>query len=81
MGVDPLAALEAADVRFAADGVRAVHQAMTAEADGKDLWLRRLNLELVETARNGAFVTSRYAVRGPLTEDAPHPEVMGGALS
>lgn len=36
---------------------------------GRPLLPRRLDLELVETFRNGAFVASRYRVAGPLTED------------
>ncbi|MGY1717969.1 MULTISPECIES: dihydrofolate reductase family protein [unclassified Blastococcus] len=92
-------------VRFASGDVRAVHEAMTAAAGGKDLWLvgggdlagqfaeaglldevvvsiapvtlgagrpllpRRLDLELVESAVNGAFVSARYRVAGPLLED------------
>ncbi|SJN12269.1 Dihydrofolate reductase [Leucobacter sp. 7(1)] len=36
---------------------------------GRPLLPRRLDLELLETARNGAFVTARYRVLGPLTED------------
>jgi dihydrofolate reductase len=36
---------------------------------GRPLLPRRLDLRLEETARNGAFVTARYAVDGPLTED------------
>ncbi|MGY1828553.1 MULTISPECIES: dihydrofolate reductase family protein [unclassified Blastococcus] len=93
------------DVRFASGDVRAVHEAMTAAAGAKDLWLvgggdlagqfaeaglldevvvsiapvtlgagrpllpRRLDLELVEAAANGAFVSARYRVTGPLLED------------
>jgi len=38
---------------------------------GRPLLPRRLDLRLVETARNGAFVTARYEVDGPLTEDRP----------
>jgi dihydrofolate reductase len=33
--------------------------------EGRPLLPRRLSLELVETARNGAFVASRYRVVGP----------------
>jgi dihydrofolate reductase len=94
-----------ADVRFASGGVREVHDAMAAAAEGKDLWVvgggdlvgqfadaglldevavsiapvtlgsgrpllpRRYDLELVETARNGAFVTARYRFVGRLRED------------
>ncbi len=36
---------------------------------GRPLLPRRLDLRLVETARNGAFVTARYEVDGPLLED------------
>lgn len=36
---------------------------------GRPLLPRRLDLELVETARNQAFVAARYRVAGPLTED------------
>ncbi|WP_408898275.1 dihydrofolate reductase family protein [Nocardioides sp. R1-1] len=36
---------------------------------GRPLLPRRLDLRLEETARNGAFVTARYAVDGPLRED------------
>ncbi|MDQ6523578.1 dihydrofolate reductase family protein [Nocardioides sp. LHD-245] len=36
---------------------------------GRPLLPRRLDLRLEETARNGAFVTARYRVDGPLTED------------
>lgn len=36
---------------------------------GRPLLPRRLDLSLVETARNGAFVTARYRVAGPLAED------------
>ncbi|GAA3532011.1 dihydrofolate reductase family protein [Nocardioides daeguensis] len=38
---------------------------------GRPLLPRRLDLRLEETARNGAFVTARYAVDGPLREDRP----------
>lgn len=38
---------------------------------GRPLLPRRLDLRLEETARNGAFVTARYAVDGPLLEDRP----------
>jgi len=38
---------------------------------GRPLLPRRLDLRLVETARNGAFVTARYEVDGPLKEDRP----------
>ena len=38
---------------------------------GRALLPRRLDLRLEETARNGAFVTARYAVDGPLLEDRP----------
>lgn len=38
---------------------------------GRPLLPRRLDLRLESTARNGAFVTARYAVDGPLTEDRP----------
>ncbi len=36
---------------------------------GRPLLPRRLELRLLETAANGAFVTARYAVDGPLLED------------
>lgn len=36
---------------------------------GKPLLPRRLDLRLIETTRNRAFVTARYAVAGPLQED------------
>lgn len=36
---------------------------------GRPLLPRRLDLRLEETARNGAFVTARYTVDGPLLED------------
>lgn len=36
---------------------------------GRPLLPRRLDLELVETGRNGAFVTARHRVVGPLLED------------
>lgn len=36
---------------------------------GRPLLPRRLDLELIETARNKAFVTARYRVLGRLTED------------
>jgi dihydrofolate reductase len=36
---------------------------------GRSLLSRRLDLELLETHRNGAFVATRYAVAGKLTED------------
>lgn len=36
---------------------------------GRPLLPRRLELRLVETAPNGAFVTARYEVDGPLLED------------
>lgn len=36
---------------------------------GRPLLPRRLDLRLTETARNRAFVTARYEVDGPLTED------------
>jgi len=38
---------------------------------GRRLLPRRLDLALEETARNGAFVTARYTVAGPLKEDRP----------
>lgn len=38
---------------------------------GRPLLPRRLDLRLVETARNGAFVTARYELDGPLLEDRP----------
>jgi dihydrofolate reductase len=38
---------------------------------GRPLLPRRLDLRLEDTARNGAFVTARYAVDGPLLEDRP----------
>lgn len=36
---------------------------------GRPLLPRRLDLELLETGRNGAFVTARHRVLGPLRED------------
>jgi dihydrofolate reductase len=36
---------------------------------GRPLLPRRLDLELVESAVNGAFVSTRYRVAGPLLED------------
>ena len=36
---------------------------------GRPILPRRLELRLVETAPNGAFVTARYEVDGPLLED------------
>lgn len=36
---------------------------------GRPLLPRRLDLELIETGRNRAFVTARWRVQGPLTED------------
>ena len=99
------APVDGADIRFTSGDVRAVHEAMTAAAGGKDLWVvgggdlagqfaeaglldevvvsvapvtlgaghpllpRRLELELVETGRSGAFVCARYRVAGPLLED------------
>src|SRR5262245_15638099 len=41
---------------------------------GRSLLSRRLDLELLETHRNGAFVASRYAVVGTLKEDQPTSE-------
>lgn len=38
---------------------------------GRPLLPRRLDLELVETHRAGAFVAARYRVVGPLREDRP----------
>jgi dihydrofolate reductase len=38
---------------------------------GRPLLPRRMDLRLAETARNGAFVTARYEVDGPLKEDRP----------
>jgi len=38
---------------------------------GRPLLPRRLDLRLEETARNGAFVTARYTLDGPLLEDRP----------
>ena len=38
---------------------------------GRPLLPRRLDLELIETGRNGAFVTARHRVVGPLREDRP----------
>ncbi|MEV1128525.1 dihydrofolate reductase family protein [Agromyces sp. NPDC049794] len=38
---------------------------------GRPLLPRRLDLRLVETAPNGAFVTARFQVLGPLQEDRP----------
>ncbi|KRA31522.1 MULTISPECIES: dihydrofolate reductase family protein [unclassified Nocardioides] len=38
---------------------------------GRPILPRRLDLRLVETAQNGAFVTARYEVDGVLTEDRP----------
>ena len=40
---------------------------------GRPLLPRRLDLELIETGRNGAFVTARHRVAGPLLEDRPSP--------
>ncbi|QZY52353.1 dihydrofolate reductase family protein [Leucobacter tenebrionis] len=40
---------------------------------GRPLLPRRLDLELVETGRNGAFVTARHRVIGRLLEDRPSP--------
>lgn len=37
---------------------------------GRPLFPRRYDLELLDHARNGAFLTARYAVRGPLRTDA-----------
>ena len=104
-----LAPVDGADVRFAAGPVRAVHEAMTAAAGDRDLWVvgggdlagqfaeaglldevvvsiapvtlgagrpllpRRLDLELLETTRDGAFVVARYRVAGPLLEDRAAP--------
>lgn len=36
---------------------------------GRPLLPRRLDLELIEVGRNGAFVTARHRVVGPLAED------------
>lgn len=41
---------------------------------GRPLLPRRLDLQLEETARNGAFVTARYTLAGPLLEDRPTVE-------
>ncbi|MFC7504665.1 dihydrofolate reductase family protein [Nocardioides sp. GCM10030258] len=38
---------------------------------GRPILPRRLDLRLVETAQNGAFVTARYEVDGVLKEDRP----------
>ena len=38
---------------------------------GRPLLPRRLDLELVESYRNGAFTCARYRVDGPLREDRP----------
>lgn len=38
---------------------------------GSPVLPRRLDLRLVETAQNKAFLTARYEVVGPLTEDQP----------
>lgn len=93
-----LASPDGADVRMTQDDIRTVHTAMTAAADGKDLWIvgggdlagqfadaglldevwlqyapvtlgggspvlpRALDLELVEVARNRAFLCGRYRV-------------------
>jgi dihydrofolate reductase len=38
---------------------------------GRPLLPRRLDLELVQTAVSGSFVTARYRVAGPLLEDRP----------
>lgn len=38
---------------------------------GRPILPRRLELRLVETAQNGAFVTARYEVDGVLKEDRP----------
>ncbi|MFL6088954.1 MAG: dihydrofolate reductase family protein [Aeromicrobium sp.] len=46
-----------------------VYAAPVVLGAGRPLLPRRLDLELVETHRNGAFVASRYRVLGPLTED------------
>lgn len=43
---------------------------------GRPVLPRRLDLRLVETAPNGAFVTARYEVDGVLTED--RPPTLGG---
>lgn len=40
---------------------------------GRPLLPRRLDLELVETSRNRAFVCSRHRVVGPLNEDRATP--------
>lgn len=94
-----LAVPDGADVNITHDDVRVVHAAMTAAADGKDLWIvgggdlagqfadaglldevwvqyapvmlgagapllpRPLDLELLEVARNRAFMCGRYRVR------------------
>lgn len=47
-----------------------VHLAPVTLGAGRPLLPRRLDLELVETARNRAFVAARYRVLGPLAEDA-----------
>ncbi|HUP99682.1 MAG TPA: dihydrofolate reductase family protein [Aeromicrobium sp.] len=46
-----------------------VYAAPVVLGAGRPLLPRRLDLELLETHRNGAFVASRYRVLGPLTED------------
>ena len=38
---------------------------------GAPILPRRLDLELLETAQNKAFITARYRVAGPLAEDRP----------
>lgn len=38
---------------------------------GRPILPRRLDLRLVDTAQNGAFVTARYEVEGVLAEDRP----------
>lgn len=47
-----------------------VYTAPVVLGSGSPLLPRRLDLRLVETHRNKAFVASRYACAGPLTEDA-----------
>lgn len=46
-----------------------VYVAPVVLGEGRPLLPRRLDLALVETHRNGAFVCSRYDVVGPLEED------------
>jgi len=46
-----------------------VYVAPVTLGTGRSLLSRRLDLALLETHRNGAFVCSRYRVEGRLTED------------